>query len=468
MPDGPVHRTIVWVMVDGDDVVVLRSYRGADRVAGIARRSRSRGRAARRRTPPCRARASPGRRSRSPFAGVQRRTPSTSTRAPAPAVLTDAMLPTLRSCSARPSGSGRRADRDVPRRVQAPAARHRPSRRPTTGSPRSTRSSSRRARPGPGSCCTSCSSGPASSRSGCRRSPRPATSTRSARSRSRTSRATRAWSGASAGSSAGTRWRWSCARTTGSPGSAATSRRTRRRRPCTRSASTTSSAARTAAGRGDQIFYQGHAAPGIYARAFLEGRLSEDQLDHFRRETVPGQGLSLLPASAAHAGLLGVPDGLDGPRPDRRDLPGPLQPLPPEPRPARHVGLARVGVPRRRRDRRARVARRAPRRGARGPRQPDLRRQLQPAAPRRPGARQRQDHPGARGRLPRRRLERDQGHLGPRVGRAPGARRGRRPRREDERDGRRRVPEVLGRRRRVHPRALLRAGSAAPASSSST
>ena len=49
-------------------------------------------------------------------------------------------------------------------------------------------------------------------------------------------------------------------------------------------------------GPGDQIFYQGHAAPGIYARAFLEGRLSEDQLDHFRRETVPGQsGLSSYP-----------------------------------------------------------------------------------------------------------------------------------------------------------------------------
>jgi pyruvate dehydrogenase E1 component len=49
------------------------------------------------------------------------------------------------------------------------------------------------------------------------------------------------------------------------------------------------------AGSGDQIFYQGHAAPGIYARAFLEGRLTEDQLDHFRRETVPGQGLSSYP-----------------------------------------------------------------------------------------------------------------------------------------------------------------------------
>ncbi len=48
-------------------------------------------------------------------------------------------------------------------------------------------------------------------------------------------------------------------------------------------------------GPGDQVFYQGHAAPGIYARAFLEGRLSEDQLDHFRRETPPQHGLSSYP-----------------------------------------------------------------------------------------------------------------------------------------------------------------------------
>ncbi len=48
-------------------------------------------------------------------------------------------------------------------------------------------------------------------------------------------------------------------------------------------------------GSGDQVFYQGHAAPGIYARAFLEGRLSEAQLDNFRRESVPGQGLPSYP-----------------------------------------------------------------------------------------------------------------------------------------------------------------------------
>ena len=37
-------------------------------------------------------------------------------------------------------------------------------------------------------------------------------------------------------------------------------------------------------GGGDQIYIQGHASPGIYARAFLEGRLTADQLDGFRQE----------------------------------------------------------------------------------------------------------------------------------------------------------------------------------------
>ncbi|MCC6618440.1 MAG: pyruvate dehydrogenase (acetyl-transferring), homodimeric type [Chloroflexi bacterium] len=49
-------------------------------------------------------------------------------------------------------------------------------------------------------------------------------------------------------------------------------------------------------GPGDQVFFQGHAAPGFYARAFLEGRLSEDNLDHFRRESLtPHLGLSSYP-----------------------------------------------------------------------------------------------------------------------------------------------------------------------------
>jgi pyruvate dehydrogenase E1 component len=53
------------------------------------------------------------------------------------------------------------------------------------------------------------------------------------------------------------------------------------------------------AGFGDQVFFQGHAAPGIYARAYLEGRLSEDQLDFFRQELAGAQagvgGLSSYP-----------------------------------------------------------------------------------------------------------------------------------------------------------------------------
>ena len=49
-------------------------------------------------------------------------------------------------------------------------------------------------------------------------------------------------------------------------------------------------------GGGDQVFIQGHAAPGIYARAFLEGRLTEDQLDGFRQEhSHPGGGLPSYP-----------------------------------------------------------------------------------------------------------------------------------------------------------------------------
>ena len=52
--------------------------------------------------------------------------------------------------------------------------------------------------------------------------------------------------------------------------------------------------ARTKDHGGDLVFFQGHAAPGIYARAFLEGRISEEQLYNFRQE-VDGNGLSSYP-----------------------------------------------------------------------------------------------------------------------------------------------------------------------------
>ena len=46
-------------------------------------------------------------------------------------------------------------------------------------------------------------------------------------------------------------------------------------------------------GGGDQIYFQGHAAPGIYARSYLEGRLTEEQLDRFRQERSHGLGNGL-------------------------------------------------------------------------------------------------------------------------------------------------------------------------------
>ena len=66
--------------------------------------------------------------------------------------------------------------------------------------------------------------------------------------------------------------------------SAATSRATSRRRRSTRSASTTSGTRRPTTHGGDLVYIQGHSSPGIYARAFLEGRLTEEQL----RELPPG------------------------------------------------------------------------------------------------------------------------------------------------------------------------------------
>jgi pyruvate dehydrogenase E1 component len=48
-------------------------------------------------------------------------------------------------------------------------------------------------------------------------------------------------------------------------------------------------------GAGDQIYFQGHASPGVYSRSFLEGRLSLEQMDRFRREVERGKGLSSYP-----------------------------------------------------------------------------------------------------------------------------------------------------------------------------
>src|SRR5690606_32344643 len=47
-------------------------------------------------------------------------------------------------------------------------------------------------------------------------------------------------------------------------------------------------------GPGDLVYFQGHSSPGMYSRSFVEGRLSEEDLDNFRRE-VDGKGLSSYP-----------------------------------------------------------------------------------------------------------------------------------------------------------------------------
>ena len=60
---------------------------------------------------------------------------------------------------------------------------------------------------------------------------------------------------------------------------------------------------------GDRVL-PGHISPGVYARAFLEGRLTEEQMNNFRQE-VHGNGLSSYP-HPADAGILAVPDRLHG------------------------------------------------------------------------------------------------------------------------------------------------------------
>ena len=187
---------------------------------------------------------------------------------------------------------------------------------------------------------------------------------------------------------------------------------------------------------GDLIYYQGHSSPGIYARSFLEGRLDEADLDRFRRE-VDGKGLSSYP----HPWLM----------PDYWQFPtvsmglGPIQAIY-----QAHImkyldsrGLVPMG------DRKVWAflgdgeCDEPESLGVLGPgrtratRQPDLRRQLQPAAPRRSRSRQRQDHSGTRRNVSRRRLERDQGGLGSTVGSAVRQRRQRAAATAHERNRRR-------------------------------
>src|SRR6266480_456434 len=78
---------------------------------------------------------------------------------------------------------------------------------------------------------------------------------------------------------------------------------------------------------GDSVFFQGHAAPGIYARAFLEGRLTEDQLNGFRQElSHPGGGLPSYPHPRLMPDFWEFPD-VDRARRAEFHLPGKVQPV---------------------------------------------------------------------------------------------------------------------------------------------
>ena len=75
---------------------------------------------------------------------------------------------------------------------------------------------------------------------------------------------------------------------------------------------------------GDQVYFQGHASPGMYARAFVEGRLTETNLLNFRRRWRRRRAF-VVSAPVVNARVLGIPDGVDGPGSDHVDLPGAIQ-----------------------------------------------------------------------------------------------------------------------------------------------
>ncbi len=146
------------------------------------------------------------------------------------------------------------------------------------------------------------------------RSTRPPRTSTPSRLRAKSARrATQSSSTRSARSCAGTRWRWWCARTRNRPSSAATSRASLPPPRSTTSASIISFRAANEKFGGDLVYFQGHSAPGVYARAFLEGRITEEQLGPLP----PGsrrQGTVVVSASVADARFLAVPDGVDGAR----------------------------------------------------------------------------------------------------------------------------------------------------------
>ena len=207
---------------------------------------------------------------------------------------------------------------------------------------------------------------------------------------------------------------------------------------------------------GDQVYFQGHASPGIYARAFVEGRLSEEQLDNFRFE-VGGDGLSSYPHPRLMPDFWEYPTVSMGLGPAQRHRPGPREPLPPRPRAWSTPRTAGSGASSG--DGEFDEPETIGALGMAGREHLDnlvfvVNCNLQRLdGPVRGNGKVIQEFEALfRGAG----LERDQGDLGPHLGRAAGQGRRRRPAQQDELDRRRRVPEVRHRVGRLHPGALLR------------
>src|SRR4029077_6990629 len=129
-----------------------------------------------------------------------------------------------------------------------------------------------------------------------------------------------------------------------------------------------------------------------------------------------GRRTVVVSASLAHARLLGISDGVDGTWADSGDLSRALHQVSGKSWVKNLDGRKILGVFGRWRNGRTGVARLDYARFARAARQPDFRRQLQLAAPRRTGTRKRQDHPVTGSNFPWRGMERHQGYLGRRLG----------------------------------------------------
>ena len=157
-------------------------------------------------------------------------------------------------------------------------------------------------------------------------------------------------------------------------------------------------------GGGDHVFFQGHASPGNYARAFIEGRLSEADLDGFRQEEsrpAGGRGLPSYPHPRRMEDFWEYPTVSMGLGPSEAIYQAWFDKY-----------LQGAGI--------------------------------KDTSQQHTWARKRQDHPGARGLLQGRRLERHQGDLGPWLGPAPRRGQGPRPGAPHDGDARRRLPDLQG------------------------